>query len=42
MKEWYEEADTEKKEEVEEFRQKSKNDLLEPEGGDDPNRLFQE
>ena len=40
MQEWYEEANTEKKEEAEEFRQKSKNDLLE--GGDDPNRIFQE
>jgi hypothetical protein len=40
MQEWYEEADMEKKKEVEEFRQKSKDDLLE--GGDDPNRLFQE
>lgn len=42
MKEWYEEADMEKKKEVDEFRQKSKDDLLE--GGDakDPNRLFQE
>lgn len=41
MQEWYEEADTEKKKEVEEFRQKSKGDLLEG-GDDDPNRLFQE
>jgi hypothetical protein len=40
MQEWYEEADIEKKKEVEEFRQKSKDNLLE--GGDDPNRLFQE
>ena len=41
MKKWYEEADTEKKVEVEEFRQKSKSDLG---GGDDsdPNRQFQE
>lgn len=39
MKEWYEETDTDKKEEVEEFLQKSKGDL---EGGDDPNRLLQE
>jgi hypothetical protein len=39
MQEWYEEADLEKKKEVEEFRQKYKDDLLE---GDDPNRLFQE
>ena len=36
MKEWYEEADSEKKERVEEFWQNSKGDLLE--GGDkDPN-----
>jgi hypothetical protein len=42
MKEWYEEADTEKKKEVEEYRQKSKDDSLLVEGGDDPNRLFQE
>jgi hypothetical protein len=41
MQEWYEEADTEKKKEVEEFRQKSKGNLLES-GDDDPNRLFQE
>jgi len=41
MKEWYEEADTEKKKKVEEFRQKSKGDLLEGED-DDPNRLLQE
>jgi hypothetical protein len=40
MQEWYEEADEEKKKEVEEFRQKSKDGFLE--GGDDPNRLFQE
>ena len=40
MQEWYEEADTEKKEEVKEFQQKSKDDLLE--GGDDPNHIFQE
>ena len=40
MQEWYEEADTEKKE-VEEFQQKSKGNLLES-GDDDPNRLFQE
>lgn len=41
MKEWYEEASSEKKVEVEEFRQKSKSDLG---VGDesDPNRLFQE
>lgn len=41
MKKWYEEADSEKKVEVEEFRQKSKSDLG---GGDDldPNRQFQE
>jgi hypothetical protein len=39
MQEWYEEADEEKKKEVEEFRQKSKSGFL---GGDDPNRLFQE
>jgi hypothetical protein len=37
MQEWYEEADIEKKKKVEEFRQKSKDDLF----GDDPNRLFQ-
>jgi hypothetical protein len=41
MREWYEEADTEKKKEVEEFQQKSKGNLLES-GDDDPNRLFQE
>jgi hypothetical protein len=41
MQEWYEEADVEKKKEVEEFRQKfKKDDLLEE--GDDPNHLFQE
>ena len=40
MQEWYDEANIEKKKEVEDFRQKSKDDLLE--GGDDPNRLFQE
>ena len=40
MQEWYEEADIEKKKEVEEFRQKPKDDLLE--GGDDPSRLLQE
>ena len=41
MEEWYEEADIEKKKEVEEYRQKLKDGLLE--GGDqDPNRLFQE
>ena len=40
MKEWYEEADTEKKKEVEDFRQKSKDESFE--GGDDPNRRFQE
>ena len=39
MQEWYEEADKENKKEVEEFRQKSKDNLLE---GDDPNHLFQE
>lgn len=39
MKEWYEEADTEKKKEVEEFRKMSKGDL---EGEEDPNRKFQE
>jgi hypothetical protein len=39
MKQWYDEADTEKKNEVEEFRQKSKSDL---EGGDDSNRILQE
>ena len=38
MQEWYEEADKEKKE-VEEFQQKSKDNLL---AGDDPNHLFQE
>jgi len=41
MKEWYEEADTAKKEEVEEFRKRSKSDL-EVEGEDDCNRKFQE
>lgn len=41
MQEWYEEADIEKKE-VEEFRQKFKDDLLEGGDDDDPNRLFQE
>ena len=39
MQEWYDEANIEKKKEVEDFRQKSKDDLLE--GGDDPNQLFQ-
>ena len=42
MQDWYEEADTEKKEEVEEFRQKLKGDLLEGGGNDDPNFLLQE
>ena len=41
MQEWYEEADSEKKKEVEEFRQKSKGDFLEG-GDDDPNNRFQE
>ena len=42
MMEWYEEADLEKKKQVEEFRQKPKDGLLE--GGDDsdPNHLLQE
>ena len=40
MQEWYDEADIEKKKEVEEFQQKSKDNLSE--GGDDPNHLFQE
>ena len=40
MQEWYDEADIEKKKEVEEFQQKSKDNSSE--GGDDPNRLFQE
>ena len=42
MKEWYEEAGTEKKKEVDEYRQKLKgaSDLLD--GEDDPNCLFQE
>ena len=40
MQEWYDEADTEKKKEVEEFWQKSKDNSSE--GGDDPNHLFQE
>lgn len=41
MQEWYEEADSEKKKKVEEFRQNPKGDLLE--GGDkDPNHIFQE
>jgi hypothetical protein len=40
MQEWYEEADIEKKKEVEEFRKKSKDGSLE--GGDDPNSLLQE
>lgn len=42
MKAWYDEADTEKKKQVDEYRQKYRDDLLE--GGDDsdPNRLFQE
>ena len=40
MQEWYEEADIEKKKEVEEFQQKPKDELLE--GGDDPSRLLQE
>ena len=39
MQEWYKEADIEKKKEVEDFRQKSKDNLLE---GDNANRLFQE
>ena len=39
MQEWYEEADIEKKKEVEDFQQKSKDNLLE---GDNANRLFQE
>jgi hypothetical protein len=38
MKEWYEEADTEKKKEVEEYCKKSKGDL---ESGDDSNTFFQ-
>ena len=42
MKEWYEEADIEKKKEVDEYRQKLKNDLLEGGDASDPNRLFQE
>lgn len=42
MQEWYEEADIEKKEEVEKFRQKSKDASGLLEGGEDPNRLFQE
>ena len=41
MKEWYEEADSEKKERVEEFWQNSKGDLLE-DGDKDPNCIFQE
>ena len=41
MQEWYEEANIEKKKEVEEFRQKSKGNLLES-GDEDPNHLFQE
>lgn len=42
MQDWYEEADTEKKKEVEEFRQKLKGDLLEDGGNGDPNHLLQE
>jgi hypothetical protein len=42
MQEWYEEADIEKKKEVEEFRKKLKSNDDSLEGGDDPNRLFQE
>ena len=40
MQEWYDEANIEKKKEVEEFWQMSKDNLSE--GGDDPNHLFQE
>jgi len=42
MKEWYEEADIEKKKEVDDYRQKSKEDLLENGDDSDPNRQFQE
>ena len=42
MQEWYKEADIEKKKEVEEFRQKSKDVSGLLEGGEDPNHLFQE
>jgi hypothetical protein len=42
MKEWYEEADEEKKKEVEEYRQKFKEDSLEGGDASDPNRQFQE
>jgi hypothetical protein len=41
MQEWYEEADMEKKKEVEEFRQKCKDGSSEGDGGDDPNCLLQ-
>lgn len=41
MKIWYEEADIERKNEVEEFRQKAK-DVLEGGDASDPNRQFQE
>ena len=40
MQEWFEEADSETKKKVEEFRQNSKGDLLE--GDKDPNCIFQE
>jgi len=40
MQEWFEEANSETKKKVEEFRQNSKGDLLE--GDKDPNCIFQE
>jgi hypothetical protein len=40
MKEWFEDADSETKKKVEEFRQKPKGELLE--GDNDPNRIYQE
>ena len=42
MKEWYEEAGIEKKKQVDNFCQKSKEDVLEGGDASDPNCLFQE
>jgi hypothetical protein len=42
MKVWYEEAEAEKKKEVDEYRQKLKGASDSLEGGEDPNRFFQE
>ena len=42
MQKWYEEADIVKKKEVDEFRQKHKEDLLEGGDASDPNRIYQE